>query len=182
MRGSTARAAASARFAIAMRCFGRQSRRLIREELEIARERAQFSGFRQARLRIFRRQRGEIDGRPHHLRNAFARKVGSIRSAHALADEHPQPRPARTRFLQRLQFAHAHIGGKLIALGDSAFGVGRARSQRLFERRPGRSPGSSSNVKRFPRQSCGRCEQSGCPRPPARSGLPCRRRRRLHRA
>ena len=44
-----------------------------------------------------------------------------------------RPDPARPRFLQRLQFAHAHVGGKLVALGDGAFGVGRARGQRLFD-------------------------------------------------
>ncbi len=185
MRGSTASAAASARFAMSIRSSVGSSAVSSEKSCRSPVERAQFFGVGQARMRIFGGQRGQIDGRPHHLLNALGREVGRVGRAHALADEHPQSRAARAGFFQRFQFAHAHVGGKFVAFRDGAFGIGGAGGKRLFDCVLGdfrQASEAAANVKRFPRRSCGRCEQSGCRRPPARSGLLCRTRPRLRRA
>ena len=76
----------------------------------------------------------QIDGRCHHLPDPFGREVGRVGRTHAFADQHPQSGAARTGFFQRFDLAHADVGGKFLAFGDGAFGVGRAAVQRLLDR------------------------------------------------
>ena len=90
-------------------------------------ERAEFGRVGQARVRIFGGERREIDGRSHHLPDAFGREIRGVGRTHALADEHAQSGAARARFLQGFELAHAHVGGKFVAFRDRAFGVASRR-------------------------------------------------------
>ena len=51
-----------------------------------------------------------------------------------------RPGAARAGLFQRFEFPHAHVGGELRAFGDGAFGIGRARGERLLDYVPARFP------------------------------------------
>ena len=81
-----------------------------------------------------------------------------------LPDQHANSRAARSGFLQALHFAHAHAGGKFLAFGDGAFGVGRAAGERALHGIGGHLFQIASLLP-FPPRSCGRSSRSECPTP-----------------
>ena len=113
---------------------------------------------------VFGSQRCQIDGRPDHMPDALRRQIRCVGRAHALADQHAQARASRAGLFQRLHFAHAHVRGKFVALGNGAFGIGGARVERLLDNGLCNFR-QVSNVKPSPRRSCDRCARSGFPTP-----------------
>src|SRR4029077_6205028 len=49
----------------------------------------------------------------------------------------PNTRAARARFLEALDFAHADVGGELLAFRDGTFGVGCSAFERALDRAGG---------------------------------------------
>src|ERR1019366_7339719 len=60
-------------------------------------------------------------------------QIAGVGSARAPPHHDAQTRAARSSFFQFLHLAHAHIGRKLLALGDGALGVARTRRPRPLD-------------------------------------------------
>ena len=101
--------------------------------MQIVADRAELLCLGQTDERVFFGDLGQRHGAVDELTNAVRGQVAGRGGGGSLAQKHAQPQRARTRFLERLHLAHAHIHAELIALADDDFGVGGAGLHGLLD-------------------------------------------------